>query len=89
MSILIPLAIALYLLVPYYLGLLTLDKKKIYKHILIWFLCNAIFAFVFSWKEKEIVTLPLVVLGFGLIYFVCSYLFNGRNLQERNEYQSC
>lgn len=85
MTVFISLAIGCYLLIPYYLGLLTLDPKKTNTHILIWCACNAIFSLVFSWKEKEMVTLPLVVLGVGFVYFVCSYLFYGRELQKETK----
>lgn len=82
MSVLVSLSIVFYLLLPYYLGLLTTSKKTVYNHIFIWCVCNVVFCILFSLKEKEIVTVPLLVLAIGLFYFFFSYLFYGKSLQN-------
>lgn len=80
MTIIVSLSFFFYLIVPYCLGLLTSRKTTIYSHICTWVICNLVFAVIFSIKESDIITVPLLILACGLCYYLFTYLFYGRKL---------
>lgn len=84
-SIMIWLSIGMFVLLPFYLWVFTLDKRRLQRHIVLWLCLHLFGSLVFWFLEKDIWNTPLLLLCGYALYYLCTYVFYVRDMYSKQE----
>lgn len=80
MDIIIWISVVIFLLLPYYQKVFSMDMRKLNFHVMFWIVLNSFMALLYYVTYKEIISMAFIILSASTLYYIFSYLFYAKNI---------